>query len=126
MKKRKTSSNLHIAFVVLIFVALTSIITALCLFDYKLDAPFETIWQNNMLPIILAGVFVAIDLTLIISAIVLAIKNDELTRSEVLLSFMIATVLLLEVILCVPIFILWIIESIHDAVSARKSKKLDF
>lgn len=110
----------------MIFIALASIITALCLFDYKLDAPFETIWQNNMLPIILAGVFVAIDLALIIAAIALRIKNDKLTRGEVGLAFMITIVLLLEVVFCVPIFLLWVIENIHDAISDRKSKKLDF
>lgn len=124
MKKPKTSSKPHIAFVVMIFVALASIIVALCLFDYNFNVSFAEMWQANMPSIILAGVFAAIDLTLIISAIVLAIKNDELTRSEVWLSFMIVTVLLLEIILCVPIFILWIIERIHDAVSDAKREKI--
>ena len=124
MKKPKTSSNLHIAFVVIIFVALASIVTALCLFDYNFNASFVEIWQANMPSIILAGVFVIGDLTLIISAIVLRIKNDALTRSEVGLSFMIAAVLLLEIILCVPIFILWIIERIHDAISDAKRETI--
>ena len=124
MKKPKTSSNLHIAFVVIIFVALASIITALCLFDYNFDVSFDTMWQANMAAIILAGVFAVCDLTLIISAIVLRIKNDELTRAEVGLSFMIVTVLLLEIILCVPILILWIIERIHDAISYAKREKI--
>lgn len=124
MRKPKTGSKLHIAFIVMIFVALASIITALCLFDYKLDAPFEAIWRNNMPSLILAGVFVALDLSLIISAIVLRVKNDEQTRGEVLLAFMIVIVLLLEAVLCVPIFIVWIIEKIHDAISNAKREKI--
>lgn len=85
-----------------------------------------TIWNINYVSFILFGAFVVLDLILIVSAIVLLIKNDELTRSEVGLSFMIAAVLLLEVMLCVPIFVLWIIERIHDGVSTRKNKNFEF
>ena len=120
MKKPKTSSQLHIAFVIFILMALASFITALCLFDYNFDVSLDKMWQANMPTFILLGAFVVLNLILIISAIVLRIKNDELTRSEVSLSFMIAAVLLLEVVLCVPIFIVWIAELIHDAISARK------
>ena len=124
MKKTKTSSKLHIAFVIIIFVALACLVTALCLFDYNFDVRLVVMWQANMPSLILAGAFVVLSLVLIISAIVLRVKNDELTRSEVGLSFMIAAVLLLEIILCVPIFILWIIESIHDAVSNAKREQI--
>lgn len=126
MKKPKTSSNLHIALVIIILVALACLVAALCLFDYNFDVSFVEMWQANIPSLILAGAFVALNLVLIISAIKLRVKNDELTRSEVGLSFMIAAVLLLELILCVPIFIMWIVERLHDAVSTHKNKKLDF
>lgn len=117
-------SKLHIPFVVIMFVALACIITALCLCDYKFDVPFVQVWQANMPSMILAAAFVALNLVLIISAIVLRIKNDEVTKSEVTLAFQITVVLILEIVLCVPIFIIWIIEKIHDAASKRKNETI--
>ena len=107
MKKAKTTSKLYILFLVMIFVALACVITALCLCDYNFKTAFVDVWQANKPSFILAA------------ALVLRVKNDELTKSEVSLAFQVATVLLLEVILCVPILIVWIIERIHDAVSDR-------
>ena len=119
MKKAKTTSKLYILFLVMIFVALACVITALCLCDYNFKTAFVDVWQANKPSFILAAAFVALNIALIISAIVLRVQNDELTKSEVSLAFQVATVLLLEVILCVPILIVWIIERIHDAVSDR-------
>ncbi len=114
MKKAKTTSKLYILFLVMIFVALACVITALCLCDYNFKTAFVDVWQANKPSFILAAAFVALNIALIISAIVLRV-----TKSEVSLAFQVATVLLLEVILCVPILIVWIIERIHDAVSDR-------
>lgn len=124
MKKPKTMSKLHIAFVVMIFISLACMIAALCLCDYDFGMPFADVFQANMPSFILAGISVALDVALIIAAITLRVKNDSLTRSEVGLSFMIAIVLLLEVVLCVPIFIVWVIERIHDAVSDKRREKI--
>lgn len=124
MKKSKTTSKLYIFFVIMIFAALACMITALCLCDYRFDVPFADVWQSNMPSFILAGGFVALNIALIIAAIVLRAKNNELTRGEVALAFQITVVLLLEVILCVPIFIVWIIERIHDAISEARCEKI--
>lgn len=124
MKKNKTSSKLHIAFVIVILASLACFITALCLCDYNFDSPFKDVWQANTAPFILFGASVLLDLILVISAIILRVKNDELTRSEVGLAFMIAIVLLLEVVLCAPIFIAWIVETIHDAVANSKRERI--
>lgn len=122
MKKAKTSSKLHIAFIIMMLLALVSVIVALCLFDYNFDSTFEEMWLRNTPSFILAGVFAALNLVIILSAIVLRIKNDELTRSEVNLAFLITAVLVLETVLCVPIFIAWIVELIHDEISRRKNE----
>ena len=124
MKNNKTISKLHIPFVVMIFVSLACIVTALCLCDYNFNGAFADIWQANMPSFILAGASVALDLALIIAAIVLRVKNNELTRAEVGLAFMIVILLLLEVVFCVPIFLMWVIESIHDAVSKARREKI--
>lgn len=124
MKKPKTSSKLHIVFIVAIFVSLACMITALCLFSYNFDASFAEIWQADMPALILCGSSLVLDLALIVSAVILRVKNDERTRGEVGLAFMIAIVLLLETALCVPIFVVWVIERIHDSVSMRRRETL--
>lgn len=124
MKKKKESSRLHILFVVMILAALVSFIAALCLFDYDFDVPLSAMWQANMPSFILLGVFAAINIALIVSAVVLRVKNDELTKSEVPLAFMITAVIVLETVFCVPIFILWIAELIHDAIRDFKHERI--
>lgn len=121
---KKSSSKLHIAFVVMMFAALICFIVSLCLFDYKFDAPFIDIWQANMPSFILMAVFAALNLILIISAIVLRVKNNERTKSETSLAFQITVVLILEIVLSVPLLIVWIIQKIHDAVSYRKRENI--
>lgn len=117
---KKTASKLHIFYVVIMLLALGAIIAALCLFDYKFDVTFATMWQNNMIALILAGAFALLNIIVVLSAIILRIKNDELTRGEVKLGFMVTAVIVLEVALCVPLFLIWLIQLIHDAVSRRK------
>lgn len=124
MKKAKTSSKLYIPYVVMIFAALACLIAALCLCDYDFNGAFADVWQRNMPSFILAAVCVALNLVFVISAIVLRVKNNPLTRDEVALAFEVVIVLLLETILCVPIFIAWIIERIHDAVSDKHREKI--
>ncbi len=124
MKKKKESSRLHILFVVMILSAFVSFIAALCLFDYEFDVPLSAMWQANMPSFILIGVFAAINIALIVSAVVLRVKNDELTKSEVPLAFMITAVIVLETVFCVPIFILWIAELIHDAIRDIKRERI--
>ena len=124
MKKTKTTSKLYIPFVVMIFIALVCLIVALCLCDYDFNKQFTDVFQSNMTSFILCGVSVALDVALIVAAIVLRVKNDELTRSEVGLAFEVAIVLLLEAVLCVPIFIVWVIEKIHDAISDARREKI--
>lgn len=124
MKKAKTSSKLYIAYVIMIFIALACLITALSLFDYNFNGAFNEVWQRNMPSFILAAVCVALNLIFVISAIVLRVKNNPLTRDEVALAFEVAIVLLLEVVLCIPIFIVWIIERIHDAVSDKHRERI--
>ena len=124
MKKAKTSSKLYIPYVVMIFIALACLITALCLCDYDFNGALAEIWQRNMPSFILALAFVALNLIFVISAIVLRVKNNPLTRDEVALAFEVAIVLLLEIILCVPIFIVWGIERIHDAVSDKHRENI--
>ena len=124
MKKPKTSSKLYIPYVVMIFIALACLITALCLCDYDFNGALAEIWQRNMPSFILALAFVALNLIFVISAIVFRVKNNPLTRDEVALAFEVAIVLLLEIILCVPIFIVWGIERIHDAVSDKHRENI--
>ena len=124
MKKKKGSSKLHIAFVVMMLAALACFIVALCLFDYNFDVPFLAMWQANMPSIIIFGVFAAINIALIVSAVVLRVKNDESTKSEVLLAFMITAVIVLETVFCAPIFIVWIAELIHDAIRDVKHERI--
>lgn len=124
MKKSKTTSKLYILFVVMIFVSLACFIAALCVCNYDFSGDFVSVYNANKAFFILAGVSVDLDVALIISAIVLWVKNDELTRSEVSLAFQVAIVLLLEVVLCVPIFIIWVIEKIHDAISYTRRENI--
>lgn len=121
---KKTASKLYIFYVVIMLLALGAIIAALCLFDYKFDVTFEQMWQNNTIALCLAGAFVLINVIIILSAIILRIKNDALTRGEVKLGFMVTAVIILETVLCVPIFLIWLVQLIQDAVARRKRESI--
>ena len=121
---KKTSSNLHIPYVILMLSALGCIIAALCLFDYKFNVDFATVWQNNAAALILAGVFVAFNLVIALTAIILKIKNDDLTRGEMSVAFLITVLLVVEIILCVPIFLIWLGQLVHDAIVRRKRENV--
>ncbi len=121
---KKSGSKLHIAFVIMMFIAFICFIVSLCLFDYNFNSPFIDVWQANMPSFILMAVFAVFNLILIISAIALRVKNDERTKSETSLAFQITAVLILEIVLSVPLFIVWIIQKIHDAVSNRKRENI--
>ena len=121
---KKTSSNLHIPYVIIMLLALGCIIAALVLFDYNFAVSLAEMWQNNMIALILAGVFVLLNLVVALTAIILKIKNDELTRDEMKVSFLITVIIIVEVVLCVPIFLIWLVQLIQDGIARRKHENI--
>lgn len=80
--------------------------------------------DNSMVSYILFGVTCVLALVQVIAWIVYACRKDRTDLEELQLSYQLVVLILALIILCVPIFFLWIIEKIHDAVSMKRSVQL--
>lgn len=116
----KTNSKQHIFYCILFLLSLGCLITAFATFDYNFAADFVSSFKANILAYSFAAAWLIMILVVVVAEICLRVKNNEETRGEVALGFQITAVIVLEVALCAPIFIIWIIEKIHDAISDRK------
>lgn len=109
-------SDRHICYGIVVTLMLAYFIAAMCMFFAAND--------RSMVTYILFGVTGITVLVQIIAAIVYACKKDKDGMEELQLSYQVVAVTLLIIVLCVPIFIVWIIEKIHDAISNRKSENI--
>lgn len=109
-------SDKHICYSIVVMLMLAFFISAMCMFFAAND--------RSMVSYILFGITGVMVLAQVIAAIVYACRKDKNSMEELQLSYQVVALVLLVVILCVPIFFIWVVEKIHDAVSYKHRENI--
>lgn len=106
----------HISYSIVFALMLAFFSASMCMYFAAND--------RSMVSYILFGITGVLALVQIIAAIVYACKKNRADLDELVLAYEIVAIVIALIVLAVPIFFIWIIEKIHDAVSAKHSANI--
>lgn len=80
--------------------------------------------DRSMVSYILFGITGVTALIQVLAAVIYACRKDKDGLDALQVAYAVVALIILVTALCVPIFFIWIIERIHDAVSAKRSQEI--
>ncbi|MCM1533120.1 MAG: hypothetical protein NC099_00530 [Corallococcus sp.] len=119
--KEKTPKT-YIFYCIVLIAVVVCFVVGMCLFDFSCELTWENVTTANLVSFILFSVTVLGAVVLIFSAVITRAKKDKSACDEVELGCQLAFVLIAITVLCIPIFLVWVCQKIHDAISARNKE----